>query len=263
MSPRQAGYQPEWKDGKEHGTGWRDAAGRYEAIKRHLVTRMARTDVKQFDKPTVLDIGAYNGYFCRRLADDFQARCLAVDGQPFLEPYRSPSGGYVDVDRALWTPQDIREREAGGVDIILCLSVLHHHENWLDFLKAMIARGTCLFIETANPQENLSEIARTNARAAWSWLYANDAEVIVRTPPMNDQPDLRPLWVLDQGAHKPLDVGPRVSITNSSGETLGGFLTPPGWKIVLHDEEHQQRYGEFGIYRDDELTEIAEKETNG
>lgn len=197
MSPRQAGYQPEWKDGKEHGTGWRDANGRYEAIKRHLVTRMARTDLNQFDKPTVLDIGAYNGYFCRRLADDFEAHCLAVDGQPFLEDYHSPSGGHVAAEHALWEPKDILA--APTFDIILCLSVLHHHENWQDFLQAMLVRGTCLFIETANPQENLSETARINARAAWSWLYSVDAKVLVRTPPMNNQPELRPLWVLDKG----------------------------------------------------------------
>jgi len=86
---RKAGYQPVWEDGREHGIGWRDANGRYEAIKRYLVTRMAReNDLKQFDSPSVLDIGAYNGYICRRLADDFGAQYLAVDGQEFLEEYR-------------------------------------------------------------------------------------------------------------------------------------------------------------------------------
>lgn len=33
-----AGYEPVWEDGREHGIGWRDANGRYEAIKRYLVT---------------------------------------------------------------------------------------------------------------------------------------------------------------------------------------------------------------------------------
>lgn len=61
----------------------------------------------------------------------------------------------------------------------------------------------------------------------------------------------------------PLGVGPRVRINTSSGETLQGFIAPLGWKIVLHDEEYQERHDTFGIYRDDELTEIAEKETDG
>src|SRR5882762_5683307 len=112
-----AGYQPQWIDGKEVGTGWRDAAGRYDAIKRYLVARQGREDVRQFKDPTVLEIGAYNGYFCHRLHDDFNAQCLAVDGQPFLTARPG-----TNVLHKLATPDDIVG--LGAFDIVLCLSVL-------------------------------------------------------------------------------------------------------------------------------------------
>lgn len=197
---RKQGYQPTWEDGQEKGIGWRDAAGRYDAIKRYLVARMARTDLRQYPRPTVLDIGAYNGYFCRRLADDFGARCLAVDGQPFLQPYRPTAGvGYVAVDHALWSPTDIRERyKANGVNIILCLSILHHWPNWHDFMDAMSAVGSTLFVELANPNENLSSDARSIARAAHDDMrMTENAQLLTETAPMNGQSALRPLFVIE------------------------------------------------------------------
>lgn len=197
MVVRSQGYQPTWSDGKEHGIGWRDANGRYEAIKRYLVGRMARTDLRQYQEPSVLDIGAYNGYFCRRLADDFKARVLAIDGQPFLEEYHSPSGGYVDVMHAVWSPEDIRAQE-GNADIILCLSVLHHWPNWSDYLDAMSQTGSTLFIELANPWENISSDARALARAALSDLRSTHySTLIAQTPPMNNQPTLRPMFAVE------------------------------------------------------------------
>lgn len=194
---RKAGYQPTWFGGQEHGLGWRDSAGRYDAIKRYLVARQARTDLRQYHCPTVLDVGAYNGYFCRRLADDFGARALAVDGQPFLEEYRSPGplSGYVDVRHALWGPPDIDA--APRFDIVVCLSVLHHHNNWSDMLDALSQCGSTLFIELANPLEHLSSDARVRAEAALHELQYTDSQVIAQTAPMNEDPHLRPLFVVE------------------------------------------------------------------
>lgn len=193
---RRQGYQPVWEDGREHGVGWRDASGRYDAIKRYLVGRQARTDLRQFTAPSVLDIGAYNGYFCRRLADDYHARCLAVDGQPFLEEYTAPGGGHVDVLHALWSPDDIKA--APPFDIVLCLSVLHHWPNWSEFMDAMSTIGTTLFVELANPWENLSNDAREIARSALSDMRKTDnAKVIAQTPPMSHQTLLRPMFVIE------------------------------------------------------------------
>jgi Methyltransferase domain len=194
---RQAGYQPEWRDGREHGVGWRDASGRYEAIKRYLVARQSRTDLRQFDAPTVLDVGAYNGYFCRRLADDFRADAVAVDGQPFLEDYRSPSGGRVTAVHKILTPADIRNR-TDWTDIVLCLSVLHHWPNWFDYLTAMSQLASTLFIEIAHPAEHLSNDARAIASACWGEITMTHAELLAWTAPMNGHRGAeRPLYAIE------------------------------------------------------------------
>jgi len=194
-----AGYQPQWIDGQEVGTGWRDAAGRYDAIKRYLVARQGREDVAQLSSPSVLEIGAYNGYFCRRLADDFGARCLAVDGQPFLEPYWSPhdNGGHVEVRHELWHYAEIAA--APAFDVGLCLSVLHHHRDWDQILGALLDRCTVLFVELAHPDEKLSNDARTYAFAASRVMSSLGGDVIAETAPMNLTKPLRKLYVLDKG----------------------------------------------------------------
>lgn len=198
--PRKAGYQPVWEGGREHGVGWRDASGRYEAIKRYLVARMG-TDARQLPpEPSVFELGAYNGYFCRRLADDFGSRCTAVDGQPFLQDYQSPTGGgSVTAARRLMDPQAITA--TGEHDIVMAMSVLHHWPNWREYAEALINVGRVVFIETANPHEKLSGEARGIAAAAHDY-FAKDlgAKVVAETLPMASHGTVtRPMWVVDNG----------------------------------------------------------------
>lgn len=186
------GYQPKWEDGKEVGTGLRDCAGRYDAIKRYLTKRMADPNVRQLVDPTVLEVGAYNGYFCHRLHDDFNAKCLAVDDRPFLTARPG-----TNVLHKLITPEEITG--LGAFDIVLCLSVLHHHGNWGEFLRAMSDSATVLFLELAHPDEHLNNDARTFTFAANRIMRASGAEVIAQTPPMGAERPLRPLYVWDKG----------------------------------------------------------------
>lgn len=190
-------YQPVWEDGKEVGIGWRDCNTRYEAIKRYLIGRMGKQVPQVPSEPKVFDLGAYNGYFCRRLADDFQAQCTAVDGQPFLVDYESPSGGQVTAIRQLYKPVDILA--APQQDIVLCLSVLHHWRDWREYLAALLSLAPVAFIETANPAENMNNDAKAYAADTELVLGRHPAAtVLVETPPMNNHKDvLRKLWVVD------------------------------------------------------------------
>jgi 2-polyprenyl-3-methyl-5-hydroxy-6-metoxy-1,4-benzoquinol methylase len=191
--PRHA-YQPEWVDGKEVGTGWRDCAGRYDAIKRYLTERMSRTDIRQFKDPTVLELGAYNGYFCHRLHDDFNAQCLAIDGQPFLKS----RPGTAIINKTV-SPEEIVA--LGAFDISLCLSVLHHHVNWGEYMQALFEVTTgVMFIELAHPNEPaLDNNARTYAFAAERIIrQVPGAREIAKTAPMNITKPLRSLYVVDK-----------------------------------------------------------------
>ena len=171
-----AGYQPQWINGREVGVGLRDCSGRYRAIKNHLPSGPLR----------VLDIGAYNGYFCRRLVDDFDAQCVAVDNAPELEPYRNVSvmSGHV-------TPMQIRV--PGGFNVVLCLSVLHHWPNWADYLSAMLSTGATVFIESADPAENLGH-PKTEWATELHGAMQTLGRVIHYCPNIHGT-HLRPLWV--------------------------------------------------------------------
>lgn len=174
-------YQPRWEDGREHDVGVRDCAGRYAAIRDYL-RGLA-------DGFTVLDLGAAGGYFCRRLHDDCGARCVAVDSDPLLgDPYP----GITVVPRHL-TPDEVRG--LGRFDVALCLSVLHHHADWRDYLGAVLDSAPVVFVETASPAERWGAEFKTRAVGALRELSAVGT-MLVRTPGIG--PGTRPMWVVDQ-----------------------------------------------------------------
>jgi hypothetical protein len=179
-----SGYQPDWVDGKEVGVGWRDCAARYQAIADHLKA------YGPLSPPKVLDVGAYTGYFCRRLYSDFRAQCVAVDSNSRLRP----SEGVTVINETI-TPDGIRE--LGHFDAALCLSVLHHHKNWYEYLGVLLEVADICYIETANPQENLGS-HRAYAVGAHNEL-SKMGEVLCCTAPMTGEKNhLRSLWVVDR-----------------------------------------------------------------
>lgn len=177
------GYQPGWVDGKEVGVGTRQCASRYKAIREYIQQSGASIS------PTVLDIGAYTGYFCRRLVDDLGAQCTAVDNNPQLEE----SDG-VRVIPKLLNPDEIRK--LGHHDVTLCLSVLHHHQNWFDYLSALVESADIVFIETAHPDERMSAHHKPYVIGAHREMQ-RIGKLIAETPPLYGN-YLRPLWVVDR-----------------------------------------------------------------
>ena len=179
-------YQPTWENGQEHGKGKRDAASRYAAIAEYLRT------APPFDQPlTVLDFGAYGGYFSARLTEEFGAQCTAVDDSPFLKEIAG-----VEIIPQRLTPGEVSR--LGPFDVALCLSVLHHLTQWRTTLKALRKVSTVLFVETANPDETLPRAAVHSASPAIHSTMAEAGGVILTETPGYDAKFMRPLWVLDQ-----------------------------------------------------------------
>lgn len=138
-------YQPRWVDGREVGDGIRKAAPRYEAIAKELSGHQGFS---------VLDLGAYNGYFSLRLAEDFDASCTAVDDYRGLRSALAEAcDGRVTGIHERLTPESLAA--LGDFDVILCLSVLHHVPWWRAMLEMISEQSTVLFIETVSPNEVL------------------------------------------------------------------------------------------------------------
>lgn len=174
-------YQPEWRDGREHGRGRRDAAGRFDAIAEYLGDRRGFT---------VLDFGAYGGYFSARLADQFDADCTAVDDSKYLT--EAPG---VTTIRDRLTPAEIRK--LGDFDVTLCLSVLHHIPKWKDTLAALLDSAPIVFVETANPDETLPKATAHKHSAAIAAAIEEAGGVELTRTPGYDASQTRPLWVID------------------------------------------------------------------
>jgi 2-polyprenyl-3-methyl-5-hydroxy-6-metoxy-1,4-benzoquinol methylase len=138
-------YQPRWLNGQEVGTGLRKAAPRYEAIAKEL------GEARDF---TVLDLGAYNGYFSLRLAEDFNATCTAVDDYKGLPAALAEAAD----ERVSGVYHRLTQEEFYALpafDVILCLSVLHHIPWWEELLAGLRDKSKLLFVETASASEVL------------------------------------------------------------------------------------------------------------
>jgi Methyltransferase domain len=137
-------YQPDWVDGREVGAGDRECANRYQTIARYLKL----SGYQLPEKFSVFDFGAYTGYFSRRLHEDFGAECVAVDSQPRLRPVP----GVRCIHYQMRAEGILKQPH---YDMALCLSVLHHHQDWREYLANLRARSSILFVETAHPLETL------------------------------------------------------------------------------------------------------------
>lgn len=179
-------YQPRWVDGREVGTAHRDAAKRYAAIAERLYGH---------EGFTVLDVGAYNGYFSLRLAEEFGASVVAADTHRGLRRSLAEAGD--DRVRGVYeklTPA--RVREMGPFDVVLCLSVLHHVPEWEPLLEALHDSTRVLFVETATPKETLPKaIAHSDSARITDAVAALGGEVIARTAGYKSR-KLRPLRMI-------------------------------------------------------------------
>lgn len=180
-------YQPRWVGGREVGTGRRDAAGRYRAIAEYL------GDMRDFH---ALDLGAYGGYFSFRLAEEFDAHCVAVDDFSGL----ADAPGVKVIRRRLSMSELV---DLGPCDVVLCLSVLHHLPDWRAYLNALQVMAPVVFVETSNPAETLPKAkAHGDAAAIHAAVEAAGGKVLTTTPGY-DARHSRPLWVIDRRTPAP------------------------------------------------------------
>jgi hypothetical protein len=131
-------YQDLWRGGRKLASGGRECAGRYDLL-------AATLPLEPF---SLLDVGAYTGYFSVRVAEEFPATVTAVDDCPGL----ADAAG----ERVIVIPRRLRIAELYALarhDVVLALSVLHHFADWRAALRALLACRSHLIIEICDPQE--------------------------------------------------------------------------------------------------------------
>lgn len=136
-------YQDLWVNGDILFKGCGpDCPSRYEAL---------RPLFNQFDRPfSVLEIGANNGYFCFRIANDYDATCVMIDGTDRLKKICEANSSVKRVMylKKLVTSNDLLKlAQTEHFDVVLCFHVLHH-VNWRPFFSALLKLGDYVVIET-------------------------------------------------------------------------------------------------------------------
>lgn len=136
-----AKYQTTWRDGLPLETGQRDCGDRWAMIAPELA---------EIQRPfTMLDVGAAQGYFSARAAEEFDCFVTAIDPNPDLRAVGSPTIktiiGKVDRHSLAAMPR---------VDVVLALSVLHHFPKWREVFDRLRQCREFLIVETPHPDED-------------------------------------------------------------------------------------------------------------
>jgi SAM-dependent methyltransferase len=135
-------YQPvvDSRTGETVQHGERACTDRYQAIAQAL------QDVAE--PFTVLDLGAYTGWFAQALTRDFDCTVTAVDDHPGLTAAASQR---IRVINRRVTPVELAAMPRH--DVILALSVLHHFADWRAALAETRRCRQAAFVEVPHPDE--------------------------------------------------------------------------------------------------------------
>lgn len=148
-SARQEVYQDILVDGITIKQGVKDCIVRYPFIKNIL---------DSYKRPvTVLDIGASEGYFSLRIASEYNATCVMIEGDktlllPQICGLNKNLKNLVVLQKFI-TPQDLKELgECEHFDLVIAFNVIHQmKEAWKESIDYLLTLGDYILIETPPP----------------------------------------------------------------------------------------------------------------
>ena len=140
-------------NGKTLSLGYRNSEKRYSEIFKFC---------KKFNRPiSVLDLGAAEGYFTFRLAEDFPGVFVAVESNPerkLLELCKKNNDHKVLLLNKQMNLKNLKNiKEVQHFDIVLALNIVHHFdEPFQDVLETLVSMSSFCFLEHPNSLENES-----------------------------------------------------------------------------------------------------------
>lgn len=179
-------YQPLWRDGRQVGTGQRPSDDRWQLIAPLL------DDVPE--PFTLLDVGAYTGYFSARAVDSYDCDALAIDSRADLKPYRR-----MKVDRRRIDPAGLARLPRH--DVVLALSVLHHFADWQRAFTELCASRRHTIFEVPHPDERWMRRSASRHAVAEQHDVVSSAGTLIgtspRTSPDGTETFDRPLYAVE------------------------------------------------------------------
>ena len=198
--------------GKTISTGYRNSEERYEEIFKFC---------KKFNRPiSVLDLGAAEGYFTFRLAEDFSGVFVAVENDPkrkLLELCKKNNNHKILHLQKQMNFEDLKLlKEIQHFDIVLALNIIHHFdEPFQDVLDTLVSMSSFCFMEHPNPLENDS--TKNSQRLEKEKLKLDSFEPILLNKNESGLGNIfnqkleRNLWLLKNTQSKTIDRGWRGS----------------------------------------------------
>ena len=195
-------------NGKTLSLGYRNSEKRYSEIFKFC---------KKFNRPiSVLDLGAAEGYFTFRLAEDFDGVFVAVESNPerkLLELCKKNNDPKVLLLNKQMNLKNLKNiKEVQHFDIVLALNIIHHFdEPFQDVLEILVSMSSFCFLEHPNSLEN--ESTKNSQRLDTEKLDLEKFKPILlnKNPsglgdPLNKKLE-RNLWLLQNTQSKTIDRG--------------------------------------------------------
>lgn len=191
-------YQDVWVKGKLVAKGRRECEQRYLAIRNEL--RRMRIDRRRRKKPiSVLDIGAANGYFSFRLAEDFGARVTMIESAPAIVKWlrKNDNPNVTLVHKTVSVEDLLGMAKHEHYDVVLALSVLHHFADYAKAIRAVFQLGDVVFVEPPSLAEAKGGYHGHRATGIISLLSERPHRIVQSTTNLRGLGE-RPLMVFDQ-----------------------------------------------------------------
>ncbi|SFJ77535.1 Methyltransferase domain-containing protein [Halobacillus dabanensis] len=168
-------YQDIWVKGKLVKKGLRECVNRYEKIKEKMM---------EWDDPfTVLDLGANNGYFSFRIAEDFKVPVTMIEEKKEARKiYDMNENPYVTLMNRRVDIEELKELcKEKKFDVVLALSVLHHFDNYEEVIDVLFAHSEHLFIESSAQEEAKGGYRNYTVKGINDLLMGKHPEILAYT----------------------------------------------------------------------------------
>ncbi|MFD2046670.1 class I SAM-dependent methyltransferase [Ornithinibacillus salinisoli] len=167
-------YQDIWVKGKVVQKGQRECENRYKKIKEQL-TKNYRNEPF-----TVLDLGANNGYFSFRIAEDFNARVTMIESNDKIrEIVKLNENDHVELINRHISENELNKLvQKEKFDVILALSVLHHFEGYEQVIDTLFHSSKFVFIEPSALEESKGGYNSSRVIGIMKNLQARNPEIL-------------------------------------------------------------------------------------
>ena len=200
--------------GKTLSQGYRDCEQRYDEIAKFC---------KKYNRPiSVLDLGAAEGYFTIRLAEEFDGVFVAVECDPsrkLLDLCEKNSNDKVLLLQKKMNLDDLQLlKEVQYFDIVIAQNIIHHFdEPFQNVLDTIVSMCSYCFFEHPNSMEGKTTKNHERIKTEILDVHKFDAKLLKQTESgledkIMSQEIKRNLWVLTNNKEKTIDRGWRNSL---------------------------------------------------